>query len=295
MKVIKGRILRSISGFYDVEAADGVYTCKCKGSFRNRSLSPLVGDFVTAETDGENVGAITVIEERRNVFLRPPVANVDRLIIVASAADPKPNLYVIDKMSAIAVHRSAEPIVVFTKSDLFDCDEWCALYEKAGIKTYQCSSVTGEGIDALRDLFSAGLSVLTGNTGVGKSSLLNALCPELCLQTNEISKKLGRGKHTTRCVSVYRFGDGLVADTPGFSSMEKDERYDFIRKEELEDCFPEFSEYIGTCRFTGCAHLKDKGCAILAAVERGDIARSRHESYESMYMEVKDFKEWDKK
>ncbi len=295
MRVIKGRILRSISGFYDVEAADGVYTCKCKGSFRNRSFSPLVGDYVSAETDGENVGAITVIEPRTNELIRPPVANVDRLIIVASAKDPKPNFFVIDKMTAIAVHRNIEPVIVFTKADLQDCSDWCALYSNAGIRTYCCSSLTGEGIEEIRTLFSGGLSVLTGNTGVGKSSLLNALHPELCLQTNEISKKLGRGKHTTRCVSVYRFADGLVADTPGFSSIENDERYDFIKKEDLEDCFPEFDAYLGTCRFTGCAHLKDKGCAIVAAVERGEIAASRHESYEAMYMEVKDFKEWDKK
>ncbi len=295
MRVIEGRIIRSLSGFYDVEAADGVYTCKCKGSFRKRSLSPIVGDMVEASVDGENVGAISKIHERRNELLRPPVANADRLVIVAAATEPKPNLFVIDKMSAIAVHRKLEPVVVFTKSDLCDCSDLVALYTKAGIRTLLCSVVTGEGIDSVRGLLTEGFSVLTGNSGVGKSSLINALCPDLCLETNEISKKLGRGRHTTRCVTVYRIGNGMVADTPGFSSMEKDERYDFIRKEELEDCFPEFESYLGCCRFTGCAHLKDKGCAVLAAVENGEIAASRHESYSAMYSEVKDFKKWDKK
>ncbi|MBE6811612.1 MAG: ribosome small subunit-dependent GTPase A [Ruminococcaceae bacterium] len=295
MRVIEGRIIRSLSGFYDVEAADGVYTCKCKGSFRNRSLSPIVGDFVDASVDGENVGSISKIYERRNELTRPPVANADRLVIVAAAAEPKPNLFVIDKMSAIAVHRKLEPVIVFTKSDLCDCSELVALYSNAGIRTFLCSTLNGDGIEQVRALLSDGFSVLTGNSGVGKSSLINALCPELCLETNGISKKLGRGRHTTRCVTVYRIGNGMVADTPGFSSMEKDERYDFIRKEELEDCFPEFEQYLGECRFTGCAHLKDKGCAILAAVANGEVASSRHESYTTMYMEVKDFKEWDKK
>ena len=295
MKSIDGRIIKSVSGFYDVEAADGVYTCKCKGSFRNRSFSPLVGDYVRANIDGENVGFITDIKPRKNELLRPPVANADRLIIVAAAAEPRPNLYVLDKMSAIAVHRGLVPVMVFTKADLCDCSEYLNIYKKAGIETFVCSAVTGDGIDAVRQVFCDGLSVLTGNTGVGKSSLLNALEPSLCLETNEISKKLGRGKHSTRCVSVYRIGTGLVADTPGFSSLEKEERYDFIKKEELEGCFPEFAEYLGACKFTGCAHLKDKGCAVLQAVANGDIAESRHESYLNMYMEVKDFKEWEKK
>ncbi len=295
MNVIKGTIIKSLSGFYDVEAAEGIYTCKCKGSFRKHSLSPLVGDIVEASVDGENVGSISKIYERRNELTRPPVANADRLVIVAAAAEPRPNLYVLDKMSAIAVHRKLEPVIVFTKSDLCDCSELVALYEQAGIRTYLCSVVTGEGIEQVRELLSDGFSVLTGNSGVGKSSLINAICPELRLKTNEISKKLGRGRHTTRCVSIYRINNGMVADTPGFSSMEKDERYDFIRKEELEDCFPEFSRFLGHCRFTGCAHLKDKGCAVLDAVSCGQIASSRHESYTSMYLEVKDFKEWDKK
>ena len=295
MKTVEGRIIKSISGFYDVEAADGVYTCKCKGSFRNKSISPLVGDFVTAQIDGENVGSVLHIHERRNELRRPPVSNVDKLIIVSAAAEPKPNLFVIDKMTAIAVHNGIQPVLVFTKADLCDCSEYTAIYQKSEIPVFCCSALTGDGIEEIRALFDGSLCVLTGNTGVGKSSLLNALEPTLQLETSAISKKLGRGKHTTRCVTLHKIEKSSVADTPGFSSVEVSDRFDFIPKEDLENCFPEFTQFLGNCRFTGCAHVKDKGCAVLQAITDGAVAKSRHESYCAMYEEVKDFKEWDKK
>lgn len=292
MKTFDGRVIKSISGFYDVEAADGVYTCKCKGSFRNKGVSPVVGDYVTAQHDDANVGSILQIHERKNILLRPPVANVDKLIIIASADNPKPNLFLIDKMTAIAVSRNIEPIVVFTKADLADCTDLVSVYEKAGIRCLCCSAKEGQGLQAVAALLTDGFYVLTGNSGVGKSSLLNALAPSLELETNEISYKLGRGKHTTRCVTIYHIGQCLIADTPGFSSVEAGEKYDFIKKESLEDCFPEFAEHLGNCKFTGCSHVKDKGCAVLAAVSDGLIPVSRHESYVAMYDEVKDIMEW---
>ena len=224
--------------------------------------------------------------------MRPPVANLDQLLIVASLQDPQPNLLMIDKTIAAAEYHKIEPVVILNKTDLEDGDAIEAIYRQAGFVCIQASARTGEGIETIREQLRGRVSVFTGNSGVGKSSLLNCIDERLGLSTGEISQKLGRGRHTTRHVEIYELENGgLVADTPGFSTLDI-ERFQLIRKEELPDCFREFAPFLGQCRFTSCAHTVEKGCAILQAVEEGKIARSRWESYVAMYQEVKDIKEW---
>lgn len=293
MTLLSGRIIQSISGFYYVEAAEGLFECKAKGSFRNKKLSPLVGDMVTFEQNGSK-GVICEIKDRRNYLLRPPVANIDILFIVASVEDPKPNLFVIDKLSAFAVFHNIEPVIVFSKCDLAPADEYASVYEKSGMKTICCSSVSGNSTERIKDLIYGKTCAFTGNSGVGKSSILNKLDSSLLLPTNEISNKLGRGKHTTRSVSLYRIGDGFIADTPGFSSLDFENNTERIYKDELADCFPEFAEFTHKCKFgTSCQHVTDKGCEVLAAVKNGLISEKRHESYVRLYEEVKNFKKWE--
>lgn len=293
MTVLTGRIIQSISGFYYVEAADAVIECKAKGSFRKKHIVPLVGDTVKVEMTGDK-GTVAEICDRKNFLVRPPVANIDMLLIVASADNPRPNLYVIDKMSAIARFHNIEPVIIFTKSDLADVSEYIKIYEKTSMQVFSCSSKNNSGFDVFDELIKDKVCVLSGNSGVGKSSLLNVLVPELKLETNEISDKLGRGKHTTRSVSLYKVKGGFIADTPGFSSLDFENISERIYKEELADCFPEFSEYTDGCKFaTNCSHINDKGCSVVQAVENGLIAKQRHESYMRMYEEVKHLKKWD--
>ena len=289
---LQGIIMHSISGFYYVEAAGFVYACKAKGAFRKDKTAPMVGDKVIFETDGDK-GFIIKILPRSNYLVRPPVANLDKLFIVASADRPKPNLYVIDKQTAFAVYHKIDPVIVFSKTDLGDVSACADIYRSAGFQVLCCSSVTGEGMQQLADAVSCGISAFTGNSGVGKSSILNYLLPELSLETNEISDKLGRGKHTTRSVKLYRYGNGLIADTPGFSSLDFEENGERIMKEDLAACFPEFEAFTCECKFQpSCSHTVDKGCAVLQAVKDGSVSPERHQSYCRMYEEVKNFKNW---
>lgn len=293
MSLLDGRIIQSISGFYYVEAADAVYECKAKGSFRKRNITPVVGDFVKVEVV-DNKGTVVEIKERKNCLQRPPIANIDRLFIIASVEDPKPNLYVLDKLSAFSVFHNIEPIVVFSKSDLGDVEKYLEIYNKSTLRTLVCSSYNGDGINDIRDLIDNKVCAFTGNSGVGKSSILNAILPELSLPTASISSKLGRGKHTTRTVSLYKIGSGYVADTPGFSAIDFENISERIYKDELAECFPEFSSFVDLCKFnTSCSHITDKGCAIIDALEKGIISRERHDSYVKMYMEVKNVNKWD--
>lgn len=289
--ILKGKILKGIGGFYYIEAAGVVYECKARGVFRKQKITPLVGDevSVTIRHDGENT--IDTIYPRKNFLVRPPVANIEQLFILSAACNPSPNLYLIDKMTAIAINKGIEPIVVFTKSDLMDLSEYTEIYRHAGFKTTCVSSVSGEGLESIKDWISGKVSAFTGNSGVGKSTLLNSICEGLNLDTGEISEKLGRGRHTTRAVELHKVCGGFVADTPGFSSfdIEKNESIDL---ENLQYCFPEFQQYIGECRFASCSHTVDKGCAILEALAEGKIEKSRHESYKTMYNEAKELKKW---
>lgn len=290
-----GIILKGIGGLYFVETADAVFECKARGVFRKKGQKPLVGDRVTIKLGNDTQeNTIEKIEPRTSELMRPPVANIDRLFILSSVKDPNPSTLIIDKMTAIARYRNIEPIVVITKSDLGSTDELRAIYEKANIKFFTVSSERNEGIEEVRAEFAGHISAFAGNTGVGKSTLLNKIAPELSLETGAISYKLGRGRHTTRAVELYKICEGYVADTPGFSSL-TNENSEIIMADDLPMCFSEFEPYLGECKFSSCHHVNDKGCKIVEAVKNGDISQSRHESYIAMYNEVKDIKEWENK
>jgi ribosome biogenesis GTPase len=290
--VKSGLILKGIGGFYTVETADGKYTCKARGKFRRERISPCAGDLVKIEVQEDETGAIQEILPRKNVLVRPPVANLDKLFIVASMQDPYPEPLIIDKTIAAAELKKIEPILVFTKTDLREDQEFLSIYQQTGIPVLVVSSQTGEGVDQVRDYLKGSVSAFTGNSGVGKSSLLNALFPNFALKTGEISQKLGRGRHTTREVELYKIGeDSYVADTPGFSTFDI-QKYQMTDKDQLVYGFREFLPYLGDCQFTSCSHTCEKGCAILEAVKNGKIHPSRLESYRAMYQEVKDIKLW---
>ena len=287
-------VLKSIGGFYYIKTEDGtVIECKAKGKFRKLALSPLAGDVVETEYEqGTNV--ITKIHERKNQFVRPPFANLDLLIMVIATTEPAPNYFVIDKMCAIAQHKNAEVAIAITKADLAHCEEIKEIYTKAGYKVF----VTGDGhtdqLEALKDTMKGKICAFAGNSGVGKSTLLNRLFPDLQLETNAISQKLGRGKHTTRQVEIFDMGDCMVADTPGFSSIELD-RDNFISKYDLPHAVVEFGEYLDGCKFADCSHTSEIGCRIKQAVEDGEISQSRYDSYVAMYEKQKNVKDWELK
>lgn len=286
-----GLVIKGIGGFYYVQCGDKLYSCRARGKFRKDRISPYAGDRVTFTVDENDEGYLAEILPRRNFLVRPPLANLDKLFIVSSVSDPQPSTLIIDKTIAAAEIKGIEPVLVFTKTDLDDPAPLREIYGNIGIRCYFVSSVDGVGVDALCPELKGCISAFTGNSGVGKSTLLNVLMPELVLETGEISRKLGRGRHTTRHVELFPVEGGYVADTPGFSTMDI-ERYELFRKEELPQGFREFEPYLGQCRFTSCAHTCEKGCAILEALEAGEISRSRMESYITMYNEVKDIKEW---
>jgi ribosome biogenesis GTPase len=293
-----GKIVKGIGGFYYVDADDVIYECKARGNFRKQGITPLIGDNVEISVN-ENDGAENRIEkifERKNALVRPPLANLDQLFILSSVVDPKLNTLMIDKMIAIAEYKKIEPVVVITKTDLSDdYTDARDTYASAGFQVIICDNTSGSGAKEVRALLNGKISAFCGNTGVGKSSLLNNIFPELELATGETSKKLGRGRHTTRHCELFKVDGGYIADTPGFSSLDL-ERCEKIYKEDLPYCFREFEQFSDNCRFlTNCSHINDKGCAVCDAVERGEIAKSRHDSYITMYNEVKDIKEWQKK
>ncbi len=292
MTELQGILMKSIGGFYYVRSGEKEYECKARGSFRKRGSSPVVGDRVIITVPDDGYCAIEQILPRRNQLKRPALANIDALVIVCSTVDPQPNYTIIDKMTAAAVNHQMEPVIVVSKNDLKNGDELAEVYRQSGIRVYQCSPESREETDALLDFLRGKVSAFTGNSGVGKSTLLNRLFPQLALQTGDISEKLGRGRHTTRVVELFELDGCFVADTPGFSTVDL-QRYEMIDKELLQYCFPEFKQYLGQCQFTSCAHTCEKGCAILAALEEGIIAPSRHRSYVQMYNEVKDIKPWD--
>ena len=286
--------MRSLGGFYTVIGEDGTRTeCRGRGIFRKDATTLLVGDRCSFEPTEPGCGSITAIEPRKNTLQRPPVANLDRLAMVVSLADPAPNALVLDQLTAIAARRNIPVAVLFTKPDLADPEPWVDIYRRAGYPTAVVNNLTGEGLTEAAALLKGGITAFCGNSGAGKSSLMNGLYPELNLATGEISKKLGRGRHTTRHVELFPDGHGgWLCDTPGFSALE------FAKAEpmpaaELAECFPEMEKYKDHCRYTGCSHRTEQGCAVLEAVREGLIPESRHRSYAAIYNELKELKEWE--
>lgn len=288
-EVRTGLIVKSIGGLYTVESPDGIYECVPRGIFRKEGKSPCVGDRVNFQDDR----VITEILPRKNHLIRPPLANMDQLIFVVSVCEPSPNLLLLDKFIAIAEYKNIKPIVVLTKVDLDKHEDIFSVYKNAGIDVVVIDYRNGEGIETLKEILGGKISAFTGNSGAGKSTLLNAIDSRFDIRTGEISKKLGRGRHTTRHAQLYRLDNGgYIADTPGFSTFETN-KYDIIKKEELCSCFTEFSEFSDNCRFKDCSHTKEKDCAVIKAVSDGLISESRHSSYCQMYEEAKSIKEWE--
>lgn len=289
---LTGLIKRAISGFYYVISGEICYECKARGKFRQDEVTPLVGDRVEFEIDDNQKGIVTKILTRKNEFLRPPLANLDKLFIVVSTCEPVPSMLVIDKLTAICEYKDITPIIIITKTDLKDGADLQQIYENTGYKTISISNKLANDFSHIKAEFTNCISAFAGNTGVGKSSLLNNIYEKLGLETSHISKKLGRGRHTTRQVELFAVENGYVADTPGFGTIEV-EKYDVIKKDKLELCFCEFKPYLNKCKFTGCSHTCEKGCAIISALDEGKIEKTRFESYVSMYKDAKEIKDWD--
>ena len=286
-----GLLMKSIGGFYYVRCGEKEYECKARGSFRKKGSSPVVGDRVRISVPDDGFCAIEEILTRKNKLRRPALCNVDALVIVCSTVDPLPNFAVIDKMTAAAVNSKMEPVIAVTKNDLQNGDAVAKIYRHAGLRVFQCAPGHEDGVLRLREFLRGKVTAFIGNSGVGKSTLLNALFPALSLKTGQISEKLGRGRHTTRVVELFELEGCYVADTPGFSTVDL-QRYEIIDKDELQYCFPEFEPYLGQCRFTSCAHICEKDCRVLRALRDGEIEKTRHQSYVAMYNEVKDIKHW---
>ena len=291
----EGIIRKALSGFYYVDDGTELVTCRARGKHRHAGLTPLVGDRVRFTPLEGGQGALDEILPRKNEFYRPAVANIDLLVVVASQAVPATDPFLIDRVVAIAESRGCDSLICVNKCDLEPGEDLLQTYRRAGFRTIRISAWTGEGIGELRQAISGKVCAFTGNSGVGKSSILNALEPAMALETGEVSDKLGRGRHTTRHVELYRLSCGaLAADTPGFSSFDVD-RMELARKETIQYAFREFAPYLGKCRFQDCAHGKEKGCAVAEAVRAGAIPASRYQSYLRLYEQAKAIPDWERK
>ena len=293
-KTQQGRIIRSLSGFYEVRTPEGDITCRGRGSLRRTGESPITGDMVQITVE-KGKGMVETILPRKNRFIRPAVANVDALVVFAANVNPVTEPFLIDRVAAIAFDQDVEVYICINKCDLDPAADLERIYKHAGFSVILASAETGEGVEKLRGLLKGKLTAFTGNTGVGKSSMLNALCPELHLATGEVSEKLGRGRHTTRHVELFCLDEEtFVAATPGFSSFDTDQM-DLLLKENLQYTFPDLAPYLGQCQFHDCSHRKEPGCAVRAAVESGDIEKTRYESYLRLYEKAAEIKLWELK
>ena len=291
----EGVIIKALSGFYYVKTADGMLECKARGRFRLDGTSPLVGDRVQCSLDAQGRGRIDLVEQRKNWFIRPTVANIDALVFVAANSNPVTDPFLIDRVSVIAEESGCELIICLNKTDLNAGEELYRIFAGAGFPVIRTSAETGEGVEQLRAELRGKISAFTGNSGVGKSSLLNRLLPGLNIPTGEVSEKLGRGKHTTRHTELFELEEGsYVADTPGFASFEI-EMMKRIPKEELQYDFRDFAPYIGRCRFQDCTHRKEPGCAVTEAVQSGAVSESRYTSYLRLYEMSAQSRDWENK
>ena len=294
MTKMEGRIIRSLSGFYEVQTESGTITCRARGSLRRGTEIPLTGDLVTISVE-RGKGMVEKIHPRRNSFIRPAVANIDALVVFAANANPVTEPFLIDRVAAIAGDQEVPVYLCVNKCDLDPALDLIRIYTHAGFPVIAASAETGEGIEQLREMIRGKLVAFTGNSGVGKSSILNRLCPALELPTGEVSEKLGRGRHTTRHVELYDLGEGtLVADTPGFSSFDTDQM-EVMLKENLQYAFPDFDDYIGRCQFHDCSHRKEPGCAVTGALQAGEIEPTRYDSYLRLYEKASQIKLWELK
>ena len=308
---IEGIIISGVGGLYSVRSDSGEnFPCRAKGAFRRKGLSPLVGDRVSIrppEASGKEY-FIEEIFERKNSLIRPPMANLETLFVTFAPKNPEPSTLYLDKLLSIAVFNRIKPVVIITKADISEelAESYATIYRKAGFPVFISSSENGKGVEELKKYIISlkGICAFAGASGVGKSTLMNALFPSLTLDTGVLSEKISRGKHTTRSVTLYSMTDlmegasseAYIADTPGFSMLDFIE-FDFYSLEDLPHCFPEFEPYLSGCRYTDCSHTKESAsdCAIAAAIENGEIAKQRHESYLSIYADLFGKRPWKKK
>ncbi|MCL2402556.1 MAG: ribosome small subunit-dependent GTPase A [Oscillospiraceae bacterium] len=289
-----GIIFKALSGFYYIESEDGTVECRARGRFRLEKSVPLVGDRVEFTPTEPGKGVLTTILPRKNAFIRPPIANINKMVIIASGAVPVTDPYLIDRMTVISQKNDCEAVICVNKCDLDPGDFLYDIYRKSGFATLRTSAETGEGRGELLAVIADSICAFTGNSGVGKSSILNMLEPNFQISTGEISKKLGRGRHTTRHVELFKLpGGAIIADTPGFSAFDTESQ--LTAKDELQYMFPDFEPYLGACRFLDCAHIKEPGCAVLEAIEDGNVQKSRHSSYVRLYEIAANYKEWEHK
>lgn len=289
----EGIIMRSLSGFYYVRCGERVIECRARGRFRKTGLTPLVGDRVTVEENADGTGIVTDLFPRKNAFGRPAVANTDYLVMLLSAAVPVTEPYLVDRITVRCEKNGCGVMLVINKCDLDPGDRLWEICASTGYPVFRVSAATGQGIDELRGALAGKICFFTGNSGVGKSSVINALAPGLFIPTAEVSQKLGRGRHTTRHVELFDIGSGtLLGDTPGFASF-GDETEEPVTTAELAELFPEFSPYLGQCRFDDCTHRSEPDCALRAAVETGGVHPSRYASYLRMYEEAAKLKLWE--